>query len=100
VCRQGIERTHEDGVDERELTAAMLASAPGEARNTMIGVRLLPLVGKLQPELAPKITGMLLDGLDNAELLMLLVEEDALLVQVSEAIAVLKDHNARCGIVG
>lgn len=53
----------------------------------MIGERLFPLVSKLQPKLAGKITGMLLE-MDNAELLNLLESSDALQAKVEEAIAV------------
>lgn len=59
----------------------------------MIGERLYPQVQKIQPELAGKITGMLLE-MDNAELLMLLESHDQLQAKVDEAIAVLKQHNA------
>ncbi|PNH07833.1 Embryonic polyadenylate-binding protein [Tetrabaena socialis] len=58
----------------------------------MIGERLYPQVAELQPELAGKITGMLLE-MDNAELLMLLESSEALVSKVDEAIAVLKQHN-------
>ena len=51
------------------------------------GERLFPLVSKLQPDLAGKITGMLLE-MDNAELLMLLDSNEALVGKVDEAIQV------------
>ena len=47
----------------------------------------------LQPELAGKITGMLLE-MDNSELLLLLESPEALEGKVDEAIQVLKQHNA------
>ena len=75
------------------LNAAMLAAATPEQQKTMIGERLFPLVAKIQPELAGKITGMLLE-MDNAELLMLLESNEALAEKVDEAIKVLKEHNA------
>mmetsp|Transcript_7886 Transcript_7886/g.23776 ORF Transcript_7886/g.23776 Transcript_7886/m.23776 type:complete len:645 (-) Transcript_7886:466-2400(-) len=78
---------------DQPLTAAMLAAASPEQQKTMIGERLFPRVSSLQPDLAGKITGMLLE-MDNAELLMLLEEDSALLSKVSEAIDVLKQHNA------
>lgn len=71
----------------------MLAAATPEAQKQMIGERLFPLVAKLQPDLAGKITGMLLE-MDNAELLMLLESNEALVSKVDEAITVLKQHNA------
>lgn len=75
------------------LNAATLAAATPEQQKQMIGERLYPQVQKIQPELAGKITGMLLE-MDNAELLMLLESHDQLQAKVDEAIAVLKQHNA------
>lgn len=46
---------------------------------------------QFQPELAGKITGMLLE-MDNAELLLLLESPDALLLKVDEALQVLQQH--------
>ena len=81
------------GQDGAPLTTAMLAAAPPEAQKQMLGERLFPLVASRQPELAGKITGMLLE-MDNAELLLLLESPDALDAKVDEAIAVLKQHGA------
>ncbi|GAX85061.1 hypothetical protein CEUSTIGMA_g12481.t1 [Chlamydomonas eustigma] len=75
------------------LNTAMLAAAAPEQQKTMIGERLFPLITKLQPELAGKITGMLLE-MDNQELLILLESNEALAEKVDEAIKVLKEHNA------
>jgi hypothetical protein len=52
--------------------AAMLAHATPEQQKQMIGERLYPLIVPTQQQLAGKITGMLLDGLDTAELLGLI----------------------------
>lgn len=43
----------------------------------------------LQPDLAAKITGMLLE-MDNSELLLLLESPDSLVTKVEEAVQVLK----------
>ena len=51
---------------------------------------LTTLVSRTQPDLAGKITGMLLE-MDNAELLHLLEAQDALNSKVTEALAVLHE---------
>jgi polyadenylate-binding protein len=75
------------------LTAAALASASPEMQKNMIGERLYPLIHSSQPELAGKITGMLLE-MDNSELLHLLESPDALGAKIAEALQVLEAHNA------
>ena len=57
----------------------------------MIGDRLYPLIHQTQPELAEKITGMLLEK-DNKELVFLLDSPEALNAMIQEALQVLKDH--------
>ncbi|KAL4419334.1 hypothetical protein ABPG77_006022 [Micractinium sp. CCAP 211/92] len=76
-----------------QLTAAMLAAAPPEQQKQLLGERLFPLVAAAQPDLAGKITGMLLE-MDNSELLLLLEDASALEAKVDEAVSVLKQHNA------
>jgi len=73
------------------LTAAALASASPEVQKNMIGERLYPLIHNSQPQLAGKITGMLLE-MDNSELLHLLESPDALGSKISEALQVLEAH--------
>ena len=73
------------------LTTATLASASPEQQKQLLGERLFPQVAQLQPELAAKITGMLLE-MDNTELLLLLESHDALVAKVDEAIQVLRQH--------
>lgn len=74
------------------LTAAALASATPEMQKNMIGERLYPLIHNSQPDLAGKITGMLLE-MDNSELLHLLESDEALNAKITEALQVLEAHN-------
>merc|ERR1719191_2068898 len=71
------------------LSAAALAAAPPAMQKQMLGSKLYPMVAKHQPELAGKITGMMLE-MDNSELLMLLESETQLKNKVDEAMSVLK----------
>merc|ERR1719193_1164641 len=72
----------------RPLTAADLAAAPPATQKQMLGERLYPGIAKLQPALAGKITGMMLE-MDNSELLMLFDSEQQLRTKIDEAIRVL-----------
>jgi len=71
------------------LTPAGLAAAPPAVQKQLIGERLYSQVAKQQPELAGKITGMMLE-MDNSELLMLLDSEQQLKGKVDEALRVLE----------
>ncbi|ETV97064.1 hypothetical protein H310_09888 [Aphanomyces invadans] len=75
------------------LTSAALAAASPSIQKNMIGERLFPLIHRSQPELAGKITGMLLE-MDNGELLHLLESPDALDSKIAEALAVLEAHQS------
>jgi polyadenylate-binding protein len=69
--------------------AAVVASAPEEAQKQIIGEALYPKIiaqeGVQDPEIAGKITGMLLD-MDNSELLVLAENDGALKTRVEEAL--------------
>lgn len=71
------------------LTAAALAAAPPAVQKQMLGEKLFPAIAKMQPELAGKITGMMLE-MDNSELLILLESEQQLRYKVDEALRVLQ----------
>eukprot|EP00445_Apocalathium_hangoei_P061638 CAMPEP_0204093676 /NCGR_PEP_ID=MMETSP0360-20130528/190540_1 /ASSEMBLY_ACC=CAM_ASM_000342 /TAXON_ID=268821 /ORGANISM="Scrippsiella Hangoei, Strain SHTV-5" /LENGTH=737 /DNA_ID=CAMNT_0051042975 /DNA_START=112 /DNA_END=2324 /DNA_ORIENTATION=- len=71
------------------LTAAALASAPPGVQKQLLGEKLFPAISKYQPELAGKITGMMLE-MDNSELLILLESEQQLRGKVDEAMRVLE----------
>eukprot|EP00485_Elphidium_margaritaceum_P003167 CAMPEP_0202687704 /NCGR_PEP_ID=MMETSP1385-20130828/3355_1 /ASSEMBLY_ACC=CAM_ASM_000861 /TAXON_ID=933848 /ORGANISM="Elphidium margaritaceum" /LENGTH=746 /DNA_ID=CAMNT_0049342543 /DNA_START=42 /DNA_END=2282 /DNA_ORIENTATION=+ len=79
-------------LDLNPLTAEMLNGAkPGE-RKRMIGERLFPKIQVVEPRLAGKITGMLLE-MDNTELLVLLSDPRALMNKINEALGVLRDQH-------
>ena len=71
--------------------AADIAAAPPEQQKQLLGKRLFPLIQNVQPHLAGKITGMLLE-MDNGELLNLLESPDALNAKIMEALSVLQMH--------
>merc|ERR1719195_2044340 len=72
------------------LTAASLAAAPPGVQKQMLGEKLYPAISLYQPQLAGKITGMMLE-MDNSELLMLLESETQLRSKVDEAMRVLSN---------
>ncbi|KAK4462739.1 putative Polyadenylate-binding protein [Cladorrhinum samala] len=80
-----------------ELNAAallqnQLSNAPNpQAQKQVLGENLFPKIQLLQPVLAGKITGMLLE-MDNAELINLLEDETALQAKVNEAMAVYDEY--------
>ncbi|XP_074500122.1 polyadenylate-binding protein 1-like isoform X2 [Sebastes fasciatus] len=76
------------------LTTSMLAAAPPMDQKQLLGERLYPVIHSLHPNLAGKITGMLLE-IDNSELLHMLETPESLHSKVDEAIAVLQAHQAR-----
>ncbi|XP_005113261.1 polyadenylate-binding protein 4-like [Aplysia californica] len=76
------------------LTASMLAAAQPQEQKQMLGERLFPLIQRMHPELAGKITGMLLE-IDNSELLHMLESQESLKLKVEEAVAVLQAHQAK-----
>uniref|UniRef100_A0A8C9VCE0 Polyadenylate-binding protein n=1 Tax=Scleropages formosus TaxID=113540 RepID=A0A8C9VCE0_SCLFO len=79
---------------QEPLTASMLAAAPLMEQKQLLGERLYPLIQTLQPTLAGKITGMLLE-IDNSELLHMLESPESLQSKVEEAVAVLQAHQAK-----
>jgi polyadenylate-binding protein len=74
------------GLDPQALAAA----APGQQKQ-MLGEALYPKIAAMQPELAGKITGMLLE-MDNQELIALTTDDSALQAKVEEAMSVYDDY--------
>lgn len=79
---------------QEPLTASMLAAAQPQEQKQMLGERLYPLIDAMHPDLASKITGMLLE-IDNSELLHMLESRDSLNSKVEEAVAVLQAHQQK-----
>ncbi|KAB2575398.1 Polyadenylate-binding protein [Lasiodiplodia theobromae] len=75
-----------EGVDMSALQAA-----PPPQQKQMLGEALYPKIHAMQPELAGKITGMLLE-MDNAELINLTSDENALRAKVDEAMGVYQEY--------
>ena len=71
------------------LTAAILAIVTPEEQKQMLGETLFPRIQRMYPELARKITGMLLE-MDNAELLHMLEDGDSLKRWVEKAVVVIQ----------
>ena len=80
--------------DEDVLNPSILAQASSADQKQILGERLFPLIKQTHPDLAGKITGMLLE-IDNEELLHMLEFREALSAKVDEAVSVLHAHQAR-----
>eukprot|EP00088_Acartia_fossae_P010387 TRINITY_DN1516_c0_g1_i4.p1 TRINITY_DN1516_c0_g1~~TRINITY_DN1516_c0_g1_i4.p1 ORF type:complete len:622 (+),score=255.60 TRINITY_DN1516_c0_g1_i4:175-2040(+) len=78
------------------LTASMLAAAPPQEQKQMLGERLFPLIERMYPDLAGKITGMLLE-IDNSDLVHMLEDQNSLKGKVEEAVSVLQAHQGKLG---
>lgn len=73
------------------LTLSVLNAAPPTQQKQMLGEAIYPKVHAQQPDLAGKITGMLLE-MENAELLSLVDDETALRAKVDEAMTVYDEY--------
>ncbi|THH20704.1 hypothetical protein EW146_g735 [Bondarzewia mesenterica] len=76
------------------LNSAVLSAASPMEQKQMLGEIIYMKIAPAQPELAGKITGMLLE-MDNAELIHLLESPDAMAAKVNEALAVLHEFAAK-----
>ncbi|XP_071144526.1 polyadenylate-binding protein 1-like isoform X2 [Mytilus edulis] len=79
---------------QEPLNSTMLADAPKQEQKQILGERLFPLIQRMYPDLAEKITGMLLE-INNSELLNMLESKESLETKVNEAVAVLQAHQAK-----
>ncbi|KAK3956725.1 hypothetical protein QBC32DRAFT_202243 [Pseudoneurospora amorphoporcata] len=73
------------------LQAQLATTQDPQAQKQIIGENLFPKIQAIQPALAGKITGMLLE-MDNAELINLFEDDNALNVKVQEALAVYDEY--------
>jgi len=97
VAQQPIQQMPQQAIHiqgQEPLTASTLAAAPPHEQKQMLGERLFPLIQRMYPDLAGKITGMLLE-IDNSELLHMLEHQESLKAKVEEAVAVLQAHQAK-----
>lgn len=82
---------HPQSVNISGIDPSALAKANSSDQKQMLGEKLFPLVAQVYPDLAGKVTGMLLE-IDNAELLLMLEQPEQLKSKVDEAVIVLKSH--------
>ncbi|KAK3384266.1 hypothetical protein B0T24DRAFT_646258 [Lasiosphaeria ovina] len=74
------------------LLQSQLASTTSmQQQKQILGENLFPKIQAIQPELAGKITGMLLE-MDNTELVNLFEDDNALMAKVNEAMAVYDEY--------
>ncbi len=80
-------------LNQTSLLQAQLSSVAGNAQQQkqILGEAIFPKIQNLQPELAGKITGMLLE-MDNLELVHLIDDDVALKAKVDEALGVYQDY--------
>ena len=78
-------------VDQPPITLAYVNNCKPEERKRILGERLFPKIQAVEPRLAGKITGMLLE-MSNPELFGLLESQQALHAKINEALQVLKEH--------
>ena len=71
-----------------------MANLDPAAQKQLLGEALYPKIHASQPDLAGKITGMLLE-MDSSELLYLIENDEALTAKVQEALDVLDEFSKR-----
>ncbi|KAE9409675.1 polyadenylate binding protein [Gymnopus androsaceus JB14] len=80
--------------DAPSFNTAVLASASPMEQKQMLGEHIYMRIAGTQPELAGKITGMLLE-MDNTELIQLLDSQEAMNNKVQEALIVLQEYTTK-----
>lgn len=89
--RQATRGPQQGGDGSPGIDISALNQAPPPQQKQMLGEALYPKIATQQPELAGKITGMLLE-MDNQELLGLTQDDDALRLKVDEAMNVYHEY--------
>jgi hypothetical protein len=85
-------------MNKEQLMQMIVNKSPPDAKR-FLGDRLYPLIERKQPNLAGKITGMLLEGLENSELVTLINDNVALESNIKQALVALDAHNkAQAGL--
>jgi len=87
----GVPQPRDEAAGSTSLTMQALTTAPPQQQKQMLGEALYPKIQAHQPELAGKITGMLLE-MDNSELLSLVDDDAALRAKVDEALSVYDEY--------
>lgn len=77
------------------LNVQVLETYPADERKRMLGEQLYPLIARIRPDLAGKITGMILESADTKEVVSLIERPPQLAAKVSEAIEVLNQHQSQ-----
>jgi hypothetical protein len=93
-CRspEGSDFAAEEGYEEGDPNAEEGHEKVWGEVKQILGERLYALIQVEQGSLAGKITGMLLEGLDNSELVALIDDQVALQSKIQEALAALEAH--------
>jgi len=80
-------------MEQQPLDLASLAALEPDQQKRLLGETLFPLISSLNSQVPGKITGMLLE-MDNAELLHLMEDKEALQRKVEEAVETLNNAQA------
>lgn len=84
--------TPAEPVSASTLSMEMLSPYSQQDQKTILGDRLYPLIEQNQPDLAGKITGMILDSSSNEEMITLINDPKVLKNKIEEAIKVLQEY--------
>jgi len=77
-----------------EIMASALVNYPVDTQKAIIGEQLYPKIQRTQPQLAGKITGMILDSCAIDEILPMLEKQELLDEKIEEALQALREHQA------